>query len=281
MPNAVSPPRRPLPPSQKSRQLDIAAEFERVRQSYADDASNNTFNCLIQGDSGAGKTFLMKTARKPILYHGFDPGGEKPLREEILNGEVIPDMRFIHESTKNPRAFKLWDAEFTRLYRGDFFEHVGSFVIDSATTWGEAVLNQVQKERVRSFGKPPEIKDYLIQILTMKDYIKTCVSIPCDFYLLCHLQYKENEEGALISALPLITGKFAPYLPLLFDEVYYCDNKARATDTEYRLLTQKNGIYMAKSRFSEGGKIDKYEPADLKAIMKKVGMLRPDLPLHK
>jgi ABC-type phosphate transport system ATPase subunit len=54
--------------------------FDRVKQYYADEAERQqTLNALICGDSGSGKTSLLRTCRRPILVHSFDPGGNKGL----------------------------------------------------------------------------------------------------------------------------------------------------------------------------------------------------------
>ena len=80
----------------------ILAEARRVRESYNNDAKQKSFNALVLGETGSGKTFLLRTARKPVHIDSFDPGGTKCLQEYIDKNEIIPDTRFESEDRLHP-----------------------------------------------------------------------------------------------------------------------------------------------------------------------------------
>ena len=123
--------------------LDIKVEGAKLRDIYKTSKHSHTTNFLIYGGVGSGKTYSLRTARAPVLVHSFDPGGSSVLEKEIKNGRIIVDTRFEIENPANPSAFRLWDAEFHRLLRIGFFEHLGTYAIDSITTWGQAALNEI------------------------------------------------------------------------------------------------------------------------------------------
>lgn len=257
----------------------VKAAFLAARKRYEDDARSDSTNFLLMGEHGSGKTFSLRTARKPVYIHQFDPGGSKSLDDLVDKGSVIVDARFSYETNSKPKVFELWDAEFSQMRRDKIFNDIGTYVIDSATTWGEAVLNAVLKKQNRA-GQVPQIQDYMVQMMTMKDYIKVCCGLQCDFVLTAHLEYIKDEERGKIIAVPLVTGKFSEYLPLLFDEVYVAQASAGASGTKYKWLTQNDGKFRARSRLAQGGKLEKYIKPSFKALLKRVDRLRLDLPLY-
>ena len=73
---------------------DAAAELARVRKFYAGDPLQKRFSALVTGETNAGKTFLLRTARRPVHIDSFDPGGTKGLRDLIASGDVVADTRY-------------------------------------------------------------------------------------------------------------------------------------------------------------------------------------------
>ena len=72
---------------------DAAAELNRVRKYYAGDPLQKRFSALVTGETNAGKTFLLRTARLPVHIDSFDPGGTKGLRDMIASGDVVADTQ--------------------------------------------------------------------------------------------------------------------------------------------------------------------------------------------
>jgi len=89
--------------------LDIQKELSELQTMYKDNARTNSFNALIYGAMGTGKTNIARTCRKPVLIHSFDPGGTKTVRDEVEKGTVYVDNRFENEDAMNPTAFAAWD----------------------------------------------------------------------------------------------------------------------------------------------------------------------------
>ena len=59
--------------------LDVKAEVAKLQQMYREEPQSGSFNFLLLGEMGTGKTFLLHSARKPIHLDCFDPGGTKNL----------------------------------------------------------------------------------------------------------------------------------------------------------------------------------------------------------
>lgn len=264
--------------------LAIKKQAEEIKKMYDGDPRTKTFNCLVYGALKTGKTSILRTCPKPVFVHSFDPSGTLVLRDLIEKGEVLADTRFENEDPFKPSACRLWESEFNDLYRKGFFNHVGTFALDSMTTWASIIMNEVirraaAKKKNRVIGEAPQQQDWLLQMSFIENYIRKFLSLPCHCILLGHADQQKNEEGANVGDLSImITGKLRERIPALFSEIYYLRIKDYKIGTR-ELLTQAVYGIQAGSRLSFGGKLDKTEPPNIKKIMDKVGLDSSDKPL--
>ncbi len=84
---------------------DYHKELQKVKEFYEGDPLQKRFSALVTGETNAGKTFLFRTARRPIHIDSFDPGGTKCLRDLITNGDVIADTRWESDDPFSPTTF--------------------------------------------------------------------------------------------------------------------------------------------------------------------------------
>lgn len=259
--------------------LQISDEVKKLMDFYNSDDRNRSFNAIIYGDLGTGKTHLLRTCRRPILIHSFDPGGTKTLRTDpgFMNGEILVDTRYEEEDAKRPTAYELWEREFDRLRKANFFDHVGTFVIDSATTWADALMNAILKRNGRAAGTPQQM-DWMVQMNTIRDAMKTFCSLPCDCILTAHIDYVKDEASGRLLGQPMFTGKLKQKIPLLFDEIYVTQAKTTSKGTEYSLLTQGSTMLVARSRLGTGGTFQQFEEPNIKKLLEKAGMPSDDKP---
>ncbi|MBU2052474.1 ATP-binding protein [Patescibacteria group bacterium] len=203
----------------------------------------------------------------------FDPGGEKVLREQIESGLVFPNTDPI---------FGGWTAfaeEVARLYVGGFFNQIGTLAIDSLTTMSQSAMEHILQKGGRS-GGVPQRDDYLKQQMilksilydqTKKDFKGLC-SLSCNFITTAHLETEKDDVTGRIKANPIVTGKLKTSIPLLFDEVYVCTTKPGPKGTEYRLLTQNEGYYKARTRIG-AYKFEMYEDPNITKLLEKSGII--------
>ena len=249
--------------------LDIQKELSALNTMYEEKAQNKTFNALIYGPMGSGKTTLARTCRTPVLIHSFDPGGTKSIRDDI-GKTIFVDTRYEYEDPNMPSAFQAWDSEYHRLKKIGAFTEVGTYIIDSATTWSAAAMNVVLKKAGRPGGVPFQ-QDYLPAMVMIENAVKDMISLPCDCILLCHDDADKDEATGKMFVGPLFVGKLKVRVPLLFDEIYMATTKEASSGISYTLLTRNTGLYKARTRLGANNRFDTYEAADIKALLRKAG----------
>ena len=266
--------------------LRIKKTAEQIKEMYDNDPRTDTFNMIVHGPIKTGKTSLLATCRKPVFVHSFDPGGTEVLKEYIAKGEVLVDTRFEVEDPYKPTACRQWEDSFNKLRKQEFFNHVGTFCIDSMTTWAQTVMYEVirraaLKKKDRVVGGHPHREDWLPQMAFLENYMRIFTSLPCDCVLTGHSDQPTDEQGVPAGDKGImVTGKLRERIPALFSEIYYLEIKDYKKETR-QLLTQPAFRVQAGSRLGKGGKLEKYEEPDIKKILQKVGMSTQDKPLFK
>jgi len=257
----------------------ILAEARHIREMYNNDAKQKSFNALILGELGSGKTFILRTARKPVHIDSFDHGGTKCLQEYIDKGEIVVDTRFESEDRLEPSMYQLWKTEFERRRTMGYFDNIGTYAIDSSTSWAEAIMNRILQKAGIAGQAPRFTKDYTPQKTEIFNMLSRCLDLSCDFILTGHLEQYEDAVDKTIRYRFMVTGKGTIIIPTKFDEIYVLVPKETSEDVNYRLLTKNTGTYTARSRLSKGGLLKTYEKPDIKEILRKAGMSTEDKPL--
>jgi len=261
-------------------QIDEAkTEAKRLAELYNNDPRQKSFNALVLGEMGTGKTFITRTARKPVHIDSFDPGGSKCVRNEIAKHEIIVDTSYESEDRLNPSAYQKWKTDFDHRRKIGYFDHIGTYVLDSSTLWAEAIMNRIlQKAGIA--GEPPRFtKDYTPQKIEIFNMLNWILDLPCDFILTGHLEQFDDAADKSVRYRYMTTGKGAIIIPTKFDEIYIMTPKETSGGVKYRLLTKNTGMYTARSRLAAGGLLETYEEPDIKNILKKAGMDTSDKPL--
>jgi len=267
-------------PKPKPNQLSVTDEIASLQQRYQDDPKQNTFNLLLTGDVGSGKTHLLKTARKPVHVDSFDPGGTKTIRQEISQGSIVADTRWEDENAADPHVFKLWTQEFNRRVKSDYFSHFATYSIDSLTMWQQALMNYI----LASAGIPGKVprwgKDYMPHKVKARNFIDRILSLPCDVIIPAHLKGDKDEVTGRITYKLQTTGDNKTKIPLMFDEIWVMQNdKDKDANVQTSVLTRSTGRYTARSRLASNGKIPDRCPPDLKQILNAADLPTSDMPL--
>ena len=257
------------------KRLIIRKEAEEIQRAYKEDPRAKTFNAIVYGGLGTGKTSLLKTCRKPLHVDSFDPGGTK-----VLDGEegIYNDIKWEVEDPYRPTVAVDWDRKFHQRRKMGYFESLGTYALDSTTTWAQDIMYEIMKKAGRAGGVPYQ-QDWLPQMTVIENAMRYFLALPCDCILICHDDYDKDEATGRMFVHPMLTGKLKRRIPLLFDELYYAQTKETAKGLEYQLLTRNTGLYQARTRLGKGGELSMYEEPNIKKILAKVGLDTSDKPL--
>lgn len=250
--------------------------FDKIRSDFAA-KPRASFTALIYGDFGTGKTTILTTARRPIVIDFFDPKGWKlPAIEKGIEAGWILATDFSGDRIGSPTQYKAWQNRLQKWMREGFFENIGTYVIDSVTTWNRAMMNKIVNERGRKYDVPAQ-QDYLVQMNTIIDIIHALGAQSCDFIMTGHMEVEKDEDtGAFMTNLAVTKG-LKRDLPLLFTEKWLLDTVRKGADVEYRVRTMNDGKYKASTRIG-GGKFDMFEKPDIKYLLNKAGLDISDKP---
>jgi len=263
-------------------------ELKKVRDYYEGDPLQKRFSALVTGETNSGKTYLLKTARKPIHIDSFDPGGTKGLLAEIKRGDIVADTQWEADDPFSPDKFAKWMKAIDIRFTIGYFENFGTYCLDSASTWGDAVMAYGLANKGRAGEVPQHRHDYMPQKIHMTNYIKKLMRLPCDFILTGHLResrkviHIDSKSGIVREEVNYrfhTTGQAVVTIPLLFDEIYVLTgDDGRGRDPKRKMLIDSLGTYIARSRLKGNGKLDATEEPDIKKLLKKADLNWSDKP---
>ena len=213
------------------------------------DAHTNGVKLLVYGQSGAGKTTLIKTLPKPIVLSA--EGGLLSLQDADLPFIEISDMETLREA-------------YTWLTQSDEAKGFESVALDSISEIAEVVLNaekKATKDPRQAYGAMQE---------QMADIIRSFRDLPGrHVYMSAKLEKTQDEMGRVLYAPSMPGNKTGQALPYFFDEVLALRvEKDGEGVTQRALMCDSDGLWLAKDR---SGKLGPWEAPDLGEIIAKIG----------
>ena len=207
--------------------------------------SKNGVKIFVYGWVGSGKTSLIKTLPNPIILSA--EGGMLSLHGCDLPVYEIATMDDLREA-------------YSAVYQSDY----SSIALDSISEIAEVVLNnekRIAKDPRQAYGAMQE---------QVTELIRAFRDIPGkNVYFSAKQERATDDMGRLLYSPSMPGTKLGSALPYFFDEVLCArvEKDPSSGEDSYFLQCKPDGIYEAKDR---SGKLDKYEPSDLGAIIKKI-----------
>jgi len=264
--------------------LEVKKQIAEIEQRYKELMGNQiAFSCLLMGIYGSGKTRLSCTGRLPILLDMFDPKGSvivhtDPYLKQLYTEKKLIVRPFWTELSKKPTEYEAWATQWEKDCKSGFLSQFGTYVIDSGTTWIEAMTNYIVKKESRANGNLA-IQDYIPLYNMIMDVIKVSSSQGCDFIYTAHLLTVEDEVTGKVIAVLDTYSRLKSKIPKLFSEKYVAMKKETSQGVKYVLLTQATGRYEASSQLMASGKILPEEEPNLKKLLEKAGLNITDKPI--
>lgn len=268
--------------------LDFREKAKQIQRMYEESPGNKKVHGLIIGEKGSGKTSLCKTMVKPVLIHSFDPGGTEVLRDGIEAGDILVDTRFENDDMYEPTAYRLWEQEYNELGRLGMFEHIGTYVIDSLTTYSDALLWQIMKKEGRVPARMSAKTDDTKQGMRIQDWgtvvnafvmlTRSLSKLPCHTFLLGHIAKEKDEVLGRFVKTILLPGQSRDKVPINCGEYYVLTTKNTPKGLERKLLVKPDGDFSFVTNRIGGDKVgDEVEP-DIRKLFELAGLPTEDKP---
>jgi len=268
--------------SEDKQLLEAKKQIEDIRKLYQENNVGQKFSILLMGLFGTGKTSFIATGRKPILIDSFDPNGtvvlEQTHKEEIERGDILI-RTWWDERAKRPKMYNKWEQQWEKDIRSGFLNFFGTYAIDSATTFIDALANQIGTTE-RSAKLPTGAlaqSDYQPLYATVKDVVKITSTQDVDFILTAHLLDAQDEVTGEVRSEIDTFKRLKSQLPLLFTEKYVISTNVTPKGLQYQLYTQDFRRFRASTQIG-AHKFERVEKPDLKYLREKAGMSTEDKP---
>lgn len=233
-------------------------KLQELQQIYSGDVQNKLLKSMFYGGWGTWKTTLAATMPRPILFQSFDPGGDKVyhIQEGVKDGSIIVDKRFQERNWEDSEnRFREWNDDYKKMKQDGVFENIGTYVLDSLTTFQRFVVDasidgNVKNQRISKNMpvKVPQMRDYNVQGAAIEYAISDMLELPCHVMIIAHSEEDTDEDSGVRYCQPLIIGKkLRKQLPVLFDEIYISVETRKGIE----LLTKPKNYYKAKSRIAK------------------------------
>jgi len=268
--------------------LKIQEHALKVRETYRQNERTDKVNILNAGKPGTGKTRLAITCPKPVHIDCFDSGGTKTaeLKPFIERGEIIVDSSYAVDSWKSPQAIKKWEKDFKERRDMGYFDALGTYILDSASSFETSLLYDVIRigdGKGSRTGGLPLLQDYGAVQMRMVDYFGMMMAFKCNVIVNAHVTITEIKQADKLGIVTegvetsiLLAGKGRDKIPLIFDEKYI--SRCLAKDN-YILQTRSDGKWHAETRIGGGGIFEMHEKQDLYYLLTKAGYPAADKPL--
>jgi len=267
-------------PKQK---LKGVPDFKSTVAKFQEDRTRRGFNGLFLGEPGDGKTWGLRYAPKPVWIDVFDPDGAESLSDVI--GEehgIFADTRWQDDTWKDPKVFLQWSEEMKRRMKPNedgtnWFDHIGTYVLDSSTMWLEYIAYHVMKKAGIPGGDPQELsksdsykRGWGPIKKSIKKGINDIIGQNCNFILTGHLKPVKNKDGEITKYEYRTVGDLQQFIPAQFMEIWIIEGKKDGMKgIKSEAILQSAGVKKARSRLATGGKLNAREPYNIKDILTK------------
>lgn len=213
------------------------------------DLASSGVKLLVYGHAGAGKTSLIPTLPSPIVLSA--EGGLLSIAGADVPYIEVSSMETLREAWQ-------WLSQSAEA------QQYQSVALDSISEIAEVVLvaeKRATKDPRQAYGQMQE---------QMTDIIRAFRDLPGRHVLMtAKLDKQQDEMGRILYSPSMPGNKTGQSLPYFFDEVLALRVEKDSDGNPQRaLMCDTDGVWLAKDR---SGRLDMWEPADLGAIISKIG----------
>lgn len=238
----------------------------------SDLATSQYLKVLIYSESGCGKTCSLSTMPGPIFVLDFDQKVSSLASYlKHTNASKLKEISyepFGHDPAKKGRPMQRFAGAILekkkQIEAGEF--KYKTVALDSLTTFGEELMREIvvaNPGTKRAIDGIPALQDYLVLSNEFKKYISMLLSLPVNVVVLAHIAYDKDDSNGAVKGVPLLPGKLAAALPVVFPEIYRAFVTQKDGKAEYMLQTRQDGKHITRTQIPGLGAVVKNDLGEI------------------
>lgn len=213
---------------------------------------------LVYGDSGNGKTIFSTSFPGPLKVLDFDGKITSAASHWTVHSKErldLIDVDNFQELNADTAQFAKFHTALVALETAarDKKFPFATVVLDSLTTWSEALMREIIRQNPGIKGAAPGLpglQHYGIFGGKFREYLGRILALPCHVVVTAHIDINKDENTGEILRRPLTIGRNAAYLPIIFGEVYRAFTEVKDGRVGYWAQTQATPQYQARTQIS-------------------------------
>jgi len=211
---------------------------------------------LIYGDSGNGKSVFASSFPGPIKVFDFDgkiasAAGYWGIHDKTRLDHIDADD--LQSMNADPEQYAKFYSQLVELEKQarDGKLPWKTVVLDSLTTWCDALMREIIRQNPGIKGAAPGmpgLQTYGIFGAKFREQLSRLLALPCNVVVTAHIAIDKDEHTGEILRRPLVIGRNASYLPIIFGEVYRAFTEIKDDKVTYWAQTQATPSYIARTQ---------------------------------
>jgi len=209
---------------------------------------------LAYGDSGTGKTCFLGGWPGRIYIADQDGKIGSLARHLERNNKAKLEEIDYDNFAQNRASANYYNIFYTKLVEHEKLAAEGKFpygtwALDSLTTFSESLMSEIlrQNTAIKSVPGVPAQAHYGIFAAKFRETIMRILALPCNVVVNAHIEQTKDESTGEILRQPMVAGKNAKWLPIVFSEVYRTYAETKDGKTIYMAQTKTDAKFNCRS----------------------------------
>ncbi len=236
-------------------------------------ATSQYLKVLLWGESGAGKTCFLSKAPGPIFVMDFD--NKVSSLASYLKANAPHRLAEVSYSSyvKNPkftaRPIQRMNAELDMFEKSikDGTIKVKTIALDSLTTFADELMREIMVSNPgikRGIDGVPALQDYLVLGMEFKKIIHRLLALDLNVVVMAHSSIEKDETTGALKGGPLLPGKLAAGLPVVFPEIYRAFVEVKDGNAIHALQCRHDGKHLTRTQIPT---LPKIIPNDMGVVL--------------
>lgn len=239
----------------------------------SDLASSQFLKALIFGESGVGKTCFLSKAPGPIFVMDFD--NKISSLASYLKAHA-PDRltevsyaSYVSNPKQDGRPIQRLVRDLNSLEAAikNGTNKTKTIALDSLTTFADELMREIMVSNPgikQAIDGVPALQHYLVLGVEFKKIIHRILALDMNVIVMAHMSIEKDESTGALKGRPLLPGKLADGLPVVFPEIYRAFVEMKDGNAIHALQTRPDGKHLTRTQIPT---LPKIIPNDMGVVL--------------